>query len=140
MKILIVDDSPIDLSIINSAISKVEGVTTSFAKTADEAIGVAIRDKPDLIILDVVMPTMDGIEVKSRLSRTILTAHIPVIFVTGSEFGETKEDCYRIGCIDYLTKPIDMDKLVDIITRQSFITKLERLISDNEQFCKRVCG
>jgi CheY-like chemotaxis protein len=139
MKILIIDDSEIDISIINAAISKVEGVTTRFAKNADSAIRMAIIEKPDLIILDVVMSSMDGIELKSRLSRTLDTSDIPVIFVTAGT-DSSERDCYRVGCVEYLTKPLDMAKLVTIITRQAFITKLENLMESNRKLAKKLCA
>ncbi|MEQ3658614.1 MAG: response regulator [Glaciecola sp.] len=138
MKVLIVDDNKMDISIISEAIKAVDGITASFADSADKAIKMAINNKPDLIILDVVMPNMDGIEVKSRLSRAHSTSGIPVIFVTSSEGAET--DCYRIGCIEYLTKPIDMKKLIHIIKHQSFITKLDELITCNRGFAQQLLG
>ena len=127
MKILIVDDSKTDLSTINQALSGIDDIQTFFATNADEAINIAIDVHPDLIILDVVMPNMDGIELRGRLSRHSYTADIPVVFVTASGC-EVERDCFRIGCIEFLTKPIDMTKLIDIVVKQSFVAKIDDLI------------
>lgn len=132
MKILIVDDSRTDLSILNSTIGDIEEIETYFAFDADSAIRLAIEIEPDLIVLDVVMPIMNGIEVSERLQRSPSTADIPIVFVTACELSE--KECYRVGCIAYLTKPINKDKLKQIIVKQSFITKLEHLMNENRKF------
>ncbi|MFW8589831.1 response regulator [Glaciecola sp. 2405UD65-10] len=134
MKILIVDDSPIDLSIINETISKIGEVTKSFACTPIDAIDMAIKIKPDLIILDVIMSGMDGVEVAGKLARSSVTADIPILFITADVCDKTEVSCYQVGCIDFLTKPINMHRLVEIITQQSFVNSMNELIKSNREF------
>jgi len=135
MKVLVVDDSTIDLSIIMSTLSKINGIIPLFATTPDCAISIAITEQPDLIIMDVMLPTMDGIELTERLSRHKHTASIPVVFITASEEDKAK-DCYRVGCVDFLTKPIDIERLLHIVVHQSFIAKIEDVQALNRTICK----
>lgn len=134
MNILIIDDNPLDISIISNAIKTVSGVSAYFSMNAESAINTAIEQQIDLIILDVVMPNVGGIRLKEALSRHPSTAIIPTIFVTADE--SSRSECYRIGCIDFLTKPLKMDKLINIIQKQSFLTEIDKLISYNKTFAK----
>ena len=134
MKVLIIDDSATDVSMINQVLSKIPDVSATFSTNPKEAIEMAILNKPDLIILDVVMPEMDGISVAARLSISDVTKNIPVIFVTANTDTATKLRSYQVGCIEYLTKPIDISKLMNIITQQSFVNKLNELMSHNRSF------
>ena len=103
-KILIVDDTTANIEILYKILHGEYDVY--FAKNGRDGIKVVQREMPDLILLDIMMPEMDGYQVCTQLKADPLTASIPVIFITamGSEEDETKGlDC---GAIDYLTKPI----------------------------------
>jgi len=103
-KILIVDDTTANIEILYKILHGEYDVY--FAKNGRDGIKVVQRELPDLILLDIMMPEMDGYQVCSQLKADPETASIPVIFITamGSEEDETKGlDC---GAIDYLTKPI----------------------------------
>ncbi len=104
-KILVVDDEPVNISIIVDALQP--DYKTVIAKNGEQALKRAAADPPpDLILLDIMMPDMDGYEVCRRLKQRKVTAHIPVIFITAmSDVGyETKG--LECGAIDYITKPI----------------------------------
>lgn len=103
-KILLVDDTPANIQIL-LAIFK-EEYNLFFATSGREGVAVARRELPDLILLDIMMPEMDGYEACALLKGDPLTAEIPVIFVTamGEEEDETRG--LDAGAIDYLTKPI----------------------------------
>lgn len=104
-KILVVDDEPVNISIIVDALQP--DYKTVIAKNGEQALQRAAADPPpDLILLDIMMPDMDGYEVCRRLKQDEMTAHIPVIFITAmSDVGyETKG--LECGAIDYITKPI----------------------------------
>ena len=68
---------------------------------------MALKVKPDLIMLDIMMPGMDGYEVCRRIKGAEETSHIPVIFVSGAEDSESRETGMALGAVDYLIKPID---------------------------------
>jgi len=103
-KVLVVDDTLANIEILYKILHGDYDVF--FAKNGRDALKVVQRELPDLILLDIMMPEMDGYQVCSQLKSNPQTAHIPVIFITamGSEEDETRGlDC---GAIDYLTKPI----------------------------------
>lgn len=75
------------------------------AKNGEQAIEIAKKTLPDLILLDVVMPDMDGFEVISRMKEIEEIAHIPIIFITGLDSPESEEKGFLLGAVDYVTKP-----------------------------------
>ena len=102
--ILIVDDMPDNISLLTRILSKEFRVKAS--NNGKNAINLAKKSPPGLILLDVMMPGMDGYEVCRELKSTPITKNIPVIFVTA--LGETKDEelGFKIGAVDYITKPI----------------------------------
>jgi putative two-component system response regulator len=103
-KLLIVDDEPTNLKVLKQVLQ--QGYRLSFAKNGADALELAARELPDLILLDVMMPEMTGFEVCLQLKSQSNTQHIPVIFVTAlkDEVDETKG--FECGAVDYITKPI----------------------------------
>ncbi len=103
--ILIVDDEPANLAVLSSLLRP--GYTVRVCKSGPQALEAASRDpRPDLILLDVMMPGMDGFSVLERLRQQDLTAEIPVIFVTALDAELDEEQGLRRGAVDYITKPI----------------------------------
>ena len=102
--ILIVDDTPTNIEILSETLGNTYEVL--FATNGRDALNIAFDQNPDLILLDVMMPEMDGYEVCTRLKQDPRTRGIPVIFVTAldQEGDETKG--LGLGAIDYFTKPI----------------------------------
>ncbi|MBF0137720.1 MAG: PleD family two-component system response regulator [Magnetococcus sp. DMHC-1] len=105
-KILIVDDVPSNIDLLHQAMG--EEYEVLFATNGRDALAIAATENPDLILLDVMMPEMDGYQVCRRLKAEEHTRHIPVIFVTAlnDEADETRG--LNLGAIDYLTKPISV--------------------------------
>lgn len=101
--ILIVDDSINDLDVLSN-ILKTE-YTIYFAKTGREAIARADKIKPDLILLDIILPGLNGFDVLSELKKSETTCDIPVIFITGLNGVEDEEKGFCRGAVDYITKP-----------------------------------
>ncbi len=103
--ILIVDDAPENLAVLSGLLSPLHTVraVTSGQRALQAA---ASQPRPDLILLDVMMPDMDGHEVIARLRSDPGTADIPVIFVTALEKGDEEEHGLALGAVDYITKPI----------------------------------
>jgi sigma-B regulation protein RsbU (phosphoserine phosphatase) len=102
--ILIVDDTPINLGVISGALK--DFYKTKVATNGEKALALASADeKPDLILLDVMMPGMDGYEVCSRLKADPATREIPVIFLTGQTSVEDETHGFEVGAVDYVHKP-----------------------------------
>ncbi len=105
-KILCVDDSNVVLLIEKLILAKSDYQLIT-AATGREAVDKAKREKPDLILLDVVMPVMDGFEACRHLRADAETRAIPIIMVTTRGEAPSVEQAYVIGCNDFVTKPID---------------------------------
>jgi len=101
--ILIVDDNLVSLRQINALLSK--NYDVSLAKSGDLALQICSQQPPDLILLDVEMPGMDGFETIARLKADPNLKHIPVIFLTGNQDAETEVKCLESGAMDFITKP-----------------------------------
>ncbi len=104
-KILIVDDDPNALRLIGYALQR-QGYQVSVAQDGEEALDKAQNEKPNLVILDVMMPTMDGYEVLRRLRAASATARVPVILFTAKSQVDDKIAGFEAGADDYLTKPV----------------------------------
>jgi len=102
--ILVVDDTPINLGIISGALK--DCFNTKVATNGEKALSIASgAEKPDLILLDVMMPGMDGYEVCRRLKANPETKNIPVIFLTGQTGTEDETKGFEVGAVDYIHKP-----------------------------------
>lgn len=103
--ILVVDDLPDNLALMNSLLK--EYYKVKVASGGDKALEIAASDAPpDIILLDIMMPGMDGHEVCSRLKRDPRTMDIPVIFLTARSEEEDEQKGLMLGAVDYITKPI----------------------------------
>ena len=102
--ILIVDDTPTNLGVVSGALT--DTYKTKVATNGPKALALAAaEEKPDLILLDVVMPEMDGYEVCTRLKADPATREIPVIFLTGQTSVEDETRGFSVGGVDYVHKP-----------------------------------
>lgn len=102
--VLIVDDTPANIEMLSEALS--DEYEVLFATSGEDALDIAVEQHPDLILLDVIMPGMDGYEVCGRIKGDARTRSIPVIFVTAMDHEEEEATGLNVGAIDYLTKPI----------------------------------
>src|SRR5262249_14544912 len=109
-KILLVDDAETILMMERMILGK--SYTLITAKDGEKALTVAATEKPDLIILDIVMPKMDGFEVCRRIKSDENTKSIPVIMVTTKGDSSNVEKGFESGCNDYVTKPINGAELL----------------------------
>lgn len=105
-RILIVDDSPVERHILTELLTG-KGYTVAVATDGAQGIEAAKREKPDLIIMDVVMPGMNGFQATRTLNRDDATRHIPVILCTTKNEETDKIWGMRQGALDYVTKPVD---------------------------------
>ncbi len=127
--ILIVDDQPINVQLLKRKLER-EGLHVVPAYSGVEALDLVAQSKPDLILLDVMMPDMDGIEVCRRLQASEDTRAIPVIFVTARTSKEGKIEGLSVGAVDYITKPIDLDEtLARVQTQLRFLSINREMIA-----------
>ena len=103
--VLIVDDVPDNLSVLHDALDE-SGYTVLIATGGEAALQRADQALPDIVLLDAMMPGMDGFEVAKRLKASPRTAHIPIIFMTGLTETEHLVAALEAGGVDYVTKPI----------------------------------
>ena len=109
--ILVVDDSPATVGMLNELLEKA-GMTTLVALEGSQAINIAHRMLPDIILLDAMMPVMDGFEVCEILKADPELRSIPVIFMTGLSDSESVVRGFEAGGVDYITKPIVVGELL----------------------------
>lgn len=108
--VLIVDDSPEALGFLTDALEQT-GFSVLIATSGQASINIAEKITPDIILMDAVMPAMDGFETCRRLKANAAVAPVPVIFMTGLTETEHVVHALESGGVDYLTKPINIDEL-----------------------------
>lgn len=109
--VLIIDDNPQDVRLLGAALSHKRNFHIIFNLNGLDGFKNACETRPDLILLDRMMPEMDGLKVCRLLKNDQRTAHIPVIFLTALESVEDKVEGFKIGACDYITKPCHPDEL-----------------------------
>jgi putative two-component system response regulator len=114
--ILAVDDTPENLDVVKGILAPETIVRVAINGIV--ALKIAQKQSPDLILLDINMPGMDGYEVCSKLKSDESTAHIPVIFLTAELDSASKQKGLDLGAVDYVTKPISPEVLKESVRRQ----------------------
>lgn len=115
-KILIVEDNPQNMRLIEMTL-KAKGYTLLKAVDGEEALDVAIREQPDLIIMDIQLPKLSGLEVTRRLRQKPGFDHTPIIAITAYAMKGDKEKSIEAGCNAYLPKPINTRELPNLIAK-----------------------
>ena len=105
-KILVVDDSPTERHVLTDLLTR-QGYRVVTAESGEEAVVMSKRELPDLILMDVVMPGMNGYQATRTISRAEATRHIPIIMCTSKDQETDKIWGMRQGARDYLVKPAD---------------------------------
>lgn len=114
-KILIVDDSPTEMHILKSAVEEA-GHEVITADNGEDGVTAAMEHKPDAILMDVVMPGMNGFQATRKISKNADTANIPIVMVTTKDQRTDKEWGLRQGATAYLVKPVQKKELTDKIS------------------------
>lgn len=109
--ILIVDDTPVNLGVVVDFLQQ-DGFGIRIARTGESALKRVQYDKPDVILLDVLMPGIDGFETCRRLKLNEATRDIPVIFMTSLTGAEDKVKGFEAGAVDYVTKPLHQEEVL----------------------------
>ncbi|HEY7876229.1 MAG TPA: response regulator [Actinomycetota bacterium] len=115
-RILICDDDPVILRLLQVNL-ELEGYEVLQAHNGEEAVEVATAQVPDLVILDIMMPRLDGYQTAERLKSQDGTKEIPIVFVSAKAQQSDIEKGKSYGVADYLTKPFDPTDLLDIVDR-----------------------
>ncbi|BBC23198.1 response regulator [Pseudanabaena sp. ABRG5-3] len=121
--ILIVDDEPANLNVLSEVLIA-EGYDLAIANSGERAITIVNRQLPDLILLDIHMPDMDGFTVCQKLKKDQKTSAIPVIFMTALNDIESKVKGFEMGAVDYITKPFNVRELLARIKNHLQLTKV----------------
>lgn len=124
-RILIVDDSDINRRLLGSILRK-EGYRLEECASGEAALASIVESPPDLVLLDVMMPGMDGFEVLARMVEDATTAHVPVIFLTALSEARDKVRGLELGAVDYITKPFDRSEVLARVRTQLRINHLTR--------------
>lgn len=140
--ILVVDDVPTNIRLINSMLQK-EGYPTATAADGYEAIKIAKEKQPDLILLDLMMPGMDGIETASKIHE-LQGEEVPIIFLTASNEKTHVVDAFEVGAVDYVIKPFNKHELLARVRTHLEIKilrdKLEAHAADLEKSLERIAN
>ncbi|MDM9381114.1 response regulator [Chlorogloeopsis sp. ULAP01] len=127
--ILLVDDNPTNLSVLSEALSNA-GFRYRIAVDGESAIAQAQRNPPELILLDVQMPGIDGFETCRRLKANPVTQNIPVIFTTALADTDSKTQGFSLGAVDYIPKPFAQE---EVLARVRVHLQLKRLTESLER-------
>lgn len=111
MKILLVDDVPLNIEILFQTL-KTKNYEISMANRGVKALELVPKFQPDLILLDVMMPEMDGFETCRRLKADQSTHDIPVIFITAKSEIKDIAEGFKVGGLDYITKPFSLEEVL----------------------------
>lgn len=125
-RILLVDDQPANLAVLRGVLER-EGYQVSLAPSGQVALRNVARLQPDLVLLDITMPEMDGYQVCRRLKADPITADIPVVFITARDLKEDVVRGFAVGGVDYITKPFRED---EVLARTRTHVRLYRLATE----------
>ncbi len=121
--LLIVDDNAYNLMILSSMLDN-QGYQVLEAPNGLEAIAIAKSQQPDLILLDIIMPDLNGYEVCTTLKNELTTQHIPIVFISAVENTEEKVEAFSVGGVDFINKPF---QLVEVLARVETHLRLSSL-------------
>jgi phosphoserine phosphatase RsbU/P len=127
--ILLVDDQPANLQLLSQTLERL-GSKLLFAKNGESALAIAQKARPDLILLDIMMPGIDGFEVCRRLKANPDTQKIPVIFLSALDETGDKVRGLQLGAVDYVAKPFQPE---EVIARVNTHLTIHRLSSEVQQ-------
>jgi CheY-like chemotaxis protein len=114
MKILLVEDNEMNRDMLSRRLLR-KGFEVVMAVDGGQAVSMAESEHPDLILMDMSLPVIDGWEATRRVKAAEATAHIPVIALTAHAMSGDREKALEAGCDDYDTKPIEMPRLLEKI-------------------------
>jgi putative two-component system response regulator len=135
-KILVVDDQPVNVQLLRRKLER-EGMEVLSTSRGTEALQISLEQMPDLILLDVMMPDMNGFEVCHRLKQSVATRSIPVIFITARTSKESKLEGLNVGAVDYITKPISPPILLARVNTHLALKATADFLRDKSAYLER---
>jgi CheY-like chemotaxis protein len=130
--ILVVDDAPDNLAVMTDLLRGEHRVLV--ATNGEKALALARENKPDIVLLDIMMPGMDGYEVCRRLKADDATRVIPVIFLTALDSDEDERKGLSLGAVDYITKPISPPIVIARIATHLTLAKARQFLVDKNSY------
>lgn len=115
--ILVVDDVAVNREILKRRLVR-RGFAITEAGGGREALEIIDREPVDLVLLDIMMPDVDGLEVVRTVRRSRSTEELPIIMVSARSFSEDVTQCLELGANDYVTKPVDFEATLKLINRE----------------------
>lgn len=110
-KILLVEDNELNAEMLTRRLER-RGFTMLLARCGLDAVAMSLRDRPDLILMDVNLPDIDGLEATRRIKQDNQTAAIPLIALTAHATIGDRDESFGAGCDDYESKPVDLPRLL----------------------------
>jgi two-component system sensor histidine kinase/response regulator len=133
VRILVVDDHPENLRVVGEMLERSMECDLSFALDGESALQAARTDAPEIILLDIIMPGMDGFEVCRRLKETPQTADIPVLFLTARADSHDLVQGFAIGAADYIAKPFSNAELLARVQTHTKIARATRSLAQKNE-------
>ncbi len=115
-KILLVEDNEMNRDMLSRRLTR-RGYTVVIAEDGQQGVDMAASERPDLILMDMSLPVMDGWEATRRIKQSEATKSIPVIALTAHAMSEDRDQALAAGCEDFDTKPVELDRLLEKINR-----------------------
>ena len=114
-RILLVEDNEMNRDMLSRRLVR-NGYEVFYAKDGQQGVNMALSERPDLILMDMSLPVLDGWEATRRIKANDATRRIPVIALTAHAMAGDREKAIEVGCDDYDTKPVEISRLVGKIT------------------------
>ena len=115
-KILLVEDNEMNRDMLSRRLTR-RGYDVVIAEDGQQGVDMATSERPDLILMDMSLPVMDGWEATRRIKESGVTKSIPVIALTAHAMSEDRDQALAAGCEDFDTKPVELDRLLEKINR-----------------------
>ena len=135
--ILIVDDNPQNIQVVNTVLNKNGYKKVLFATSGEDALEIVEKKLPDLILLDIMMPGIDGYDVCRRIKDNEITEDVPVIFLTAKSYNEDIIKGLESGAVDYITKPFDNEILLARVKTHLTIQYQTKLLEEANRFLEK---
>jgi CheY-like chemotaxis protein len=119
-KILIVEDNQELIKVLRLLLKK--SYEVYLALNGEQGVAMATSKRPDLIVMDILLPEMDGLRATNLIRKNPMTKSIPILAVTAGVDGNGKEECLKIGCNDFIAKPFTFEEL---------LPRIENLLTDH---------
>jgi len=128
-RVLLVDDTPTNLAVLKETLAP-EGYKLAFTNSGEKAFDIASQIVPDLILLDVMMPGIDGYETCRKLKENSKTKEIPIIFITAKKETEDIVEGFRAGGVDYITKPFKQEEVCMRVRTHLELVRLRKTVEE----------